>query len=408
MNDQLQLTDDLLRRALLQRMAHTPDPRLLERVVAGAADVRQEQPSRWRRLAGSGLAEPAVGPRWAAVPAVAGLAAAVALALAAVLAFRSVTGPGSTLAPGVTASPTPSATPAPTPSTIPDPTAEARPLGEHQALRLHLARPFELVNPIGLTFADGSIWTANITANDVRRFDPATLDLQARTPMTSPAGGPAWFAATPGALWVSNQLGNGLTRIDTATNTIIGTYGSGGTCGAPVVAFESVWQSLCDADTVLRIDPDSNELETIPAEGHDFLALAGDRLITTAADGLATVGPETLQFDPLPYSIPNLRQLLGADTQALWALVDTGVVRVDASTGETLASFPYIDAQAVAFGDGRAWLTVSFVGAVEIDLATNEELQTIPVEGSRLIPLEASGALWVTDFDNSNLWRIEP
>jgi len=339
------------------------------------------------------------------MPAFAGFAAALVVVLAGILALNgNMAGPGGTASPAASPSPTPP----PSPSAVPEPTPQARQLGSHAAVRLHLGNGFEAVDPIGLAFADGSIWTANIHGNDVRRFDPETLDLVARVPFTSPAGGPAWFAATPGALWVSNQLGNGVTRVDTATSTVVGTYGSGGTCGAPVVAFDAVWQSICDADTILRIDPGTNELQTIPGEGHDFLVAAGGVLVTTSTDGLAALDPVTLRFEPLPFPLPNLRQLLGADAQALWALVDTGVIRVDVRSGETLASFPYADAQAVAIGDGRAWLTVSLVGAVEIDLATNEVLQTIPVEGSPLVPQEAAGALWVTDFDNSNLWRIEP
>ena len=405
MNEQLQLTDDLLRRALAQRMAYDVPPRLLDRVVSGAAEVAQERAPRWRSLGAVQAGQPARG--WAPLPAFAGLAAAVVVALAAILAFRAaVVGPGGTPPPSASPSPTPTAPVAPT--VIPEPTPEARQLGEHAAVRLHLGTGFEAVDPIGLAFADGSIWTADIHGNDVRRFDPATLELQARVPMVSPAGGPAWFASTADALWVSNQLGNGVTRIDPAANAVVDTFGTGGTCGAPVVAFSSVWQSLCDADTFLRIDPETNEVRTIPANGHDFLVLAGETLVTTSADGLATLDPDTFELQPLPYDIPNLRQLLGADAQALWALVDTGVVRVDAVSGETLATFPYVDARAVAIGDGRAWLTVGPLGAVEIDLATNQELQTIPVEGSPLVPLEASGALWVTDLDNSNLWRIEP
>ena len=393
MNEPLVLTDDLLRRALQQRMAHAATPQLLGRVLTGAAATSQERaPRSWLRPAAR---------RPMLLPAFAGLAAAVIVAVTVILALRPAIN-----VPGGTPSPVP--TPSASPTAIPEPTPQVVTLGTHRAVRLHLGTSFEAVDPISVAFADGSIWTANIHGNDVRRFDPETMALVARVPLVSPAGGPGWIASTPGALWVSNQLGNGVTRIDTATNTVVGTFGTGGTCGAPVVAFATVWQSICDSDTFLRIDPRTNALQTIPAEGYDFLVFGGGQLVTTSTDGLATLDPETLQLEPLAYMIPNLRQLLGADAQALWALVDTGVARIDIATGETLATFPYIDAKAIAIGDGRAWLTVSLVGAVEIDLATNQELQTIPVEGSPLVPLEASGALWVTDFDNSNLWRIEP
>jgi hypothetical protein len=405
MNDRLVLTDELLRQAFAKRMAQGPDPRLLERIVEGAASVPQARaPRGWLRRPRAGADAPTHG-RWSSMPAFAGLVVAVAVTLSVILAIRQVSiGPGSTPSPNPTATPAASATP----SEPPAPTPEEVPLGDHAALRLHLGNGFEPVDPIDVTFADGSIWTADIHANDVRRFDPASLELVAAIKVPSPAGGPAWFATTPAALWVSNQLGNGLTRIDPATNTVITTVGSGGTCGEPVVAFERVWQSICDSDTFLRIDATTNALETLPAEGHGFLVAAGDRFVTTDQDGLATLDPETLEFSPLPTTFRRLDALLGSDGETVWVLTDTGLVRVDPADGRSLVTFAYTNVTAVSFAGDHAWLSVGDVGLIEIDLATNQEVQTIPFPGSPLVPLEAAGALWVTDFDNSDLWRIEP
>lgn len=410
MNDRLILTDELLRQAFAKRMAQSPSPQLLDRIVTGAGGTSQA-PVRWtrwplrRRLA----PEAAPRPRWRSVPALAGVAVVLAVSLTLFLAFRPAR-----IGPGGTPSPRPTATSPATPSEPPSPTAVATLLGDHAAVRLHLGTSFEAVDPIDLTFADGSIWTADIHADDVRRFDPATLELQAVIPLPSPAGGPGWFATTPGAVWVSNQLGNGLTRIDPATNTVVVTLGDGGTCGAPVVAFDHVWQSMCDPDTFLRIDPATNALETIPAKGHGFLVAAGGRLITTVQNGLASLDPETFAFRPLTTSFGRLDVLLGAGGGSVWVSADGAVLRIDPADGATVATLRYQDVRGVAFSADHAWLTVGTIGSggrggiVEIDLATNAEVQVIPFGGSPLLPLEAAGALWVTDFDNSDLWRIEP
>jgi hypothetical protein len=53
-------------------------------------------------------------------------------------------------------------------------------------------------------------------------------------------------------------------------------------------------------------------------------------------------------------------------------------------------------------------LTVGGTGVIEIDLASNAVLRTIPVPGSTLLAREVAGALWVTAFDTSELWRLEP
>ena len=406
MNDRLVLTDELLRQAFAKRMAHRADPRLLERIVEGAASAPQARaPGGWLRRPRAVGADAATHGRWSSMPAFAALVVAVAVTLSVILAISPVTiGPGSTPSPKPTATPAASATRSDPPAATP----EAVPLGDHTALRLHLGSGFEAVDPIDVTFADGSIWTADIHSNDVRRFDPASLELVAQIKLPSPAGGPAWFATTPGALWVSNQLGNGLTRIDPATNTVITTLGSGGTCGEPVVAFERVWQSICDSDTFLRIDPTTNDLETLPAEGHGFLVAAGDRFVTTDQDGLGTLDPETLEFTPLSTTFQRLDALLASDGETVWVLTDTGVVRVDPADGRSLVTFPYTNVGAVGFADDHAWLSVGDIGLIEIDLATNREVQTIPFPDSPLVPHEAAGALWVTDFENSNLWRIEP
>jgi streptogramin lyase len=399
MNDRLVLTDDLLRRALERRMAHAASPHLLDRIVAGAGAVEQDRPP--RGLVGRRLE---LG-SWRRLPALAGAVAVLVVAILVVASLRPrIDVPGAT----PSAAPTPTGSPAAPPAATP----EAIALAGHAAVRLPLGFG---TDPIDTTFAFDSVWTANIHGNDVRRFDPVTLAQQARISLP-PESGPAWLIATPTELWVTNQLGGGLTRIDPATNTVIGRAGAGPTCGSPFVALESVWQAACDAGTFLRLDPGSGEtLDTIPAAGHGFLVGVGDRLITSDADGLVELDPDTGGFTPIPGSIPGYRdpasgsgQLFASDGEVVWIATDTGPARVDVDAGRVIETFPYPDATQVSFSGGHAWLVVNLVGVVEIDLATNQVVQIIPVLQSPAVAREADGALWVTDFDNSYLWRIEP
>ena len=397
MNDRLVLTDDLLRRALERRMAHSPAPQLLDRIVAGAAESTQVRaPRAWlggRRRAGSGSLS---NPRWwQAAPALAGVAAVALVAVLITFVVRPFPGPGGTT------------TPVPSASRTPGPTPLAVDVGDHAALRLNLGVG---VDPIDVISADGSIWTANIHADDIRRFDPATMAEIARIPV--PAGqGPAWFTATEGALWVTNQLGGGLDHIDTTTNTFTGIVGTGPTCGAPVQAFDSIWQSACDANVFLRIDPVTQGVETIPAENHTFLVSAGGRLITGTATGLDVLDPVTHAFEPLPVTFEGFWQLLASDGESIWVFAgaDGGVLRIDSDTGERLLAFPSTAAGALSFSGDEALLTVQFVGIVRIDMTTNQVIETVPLNiANPMVAREAAGAIWVTDFDNSNLWRIEP
>ena len=403
MNDRLVLTDDLLRRALEQRMAHSPSPLLLERIVAGAAETTQERsPGGWLRRRRRAGVESGAGPRrWARLPALAGLAAAAIVTVLVGLAIRPVvTVPGSTPSPQPTPTLPGGATPAPTP--------EAILLGDHAAIRVRLGPG---AGPFDVKLAFDSIWVANSGADDVRRFDPGTLVEEARIPL--PGAGPAWMIAIEDEIWVTNQVSGGLTRIDPGTNEVVGTVGSGIPCGAPIEALGDVWQSYCDGDSFQRLDPVTKTiLDTFAADGHDFINSVGDRLITESDTGLVEMDPETGTFTDLPGTVPGFVEALPTpgtfDSSAIWARTATGVERIDPATGESVASFPYADARGGDFADGRLWLTVELVGVLEIDLATNAVVQTIPVEQTPNVATLAGGALYVTDFANSNLWRIQP
>jgi hypothetical protein len=61
----------------------------------------------------------------------------------------------------------------------------------------------------------------------------------------------------------------------------------------------------------------------------------------------------------------------------------------------------------VTFVDGRAWMTATTNGVLEIDLATNEILRRVPVPAGLSVALEVDGVLWVTSFGTSHLWRVE-
>lgn len=404
MNDRIVLTDDLLRQALLRRMAHEPGPALLERIVDQAAAAPQERAPRtwlpWRAgVAADGV--PAAR-AWLSVPALTAVAAIVIATVLIAVALRPVID-----VPGASPSPTPSRAPAipSAPLFSPEPVL----LGEFEALRLRL----DLAEPIDVAFADGSIWTANIRGDDVRRFDPATMEQLADVQLAGGAG-PAWFTVADDDLWVAHQLGSGLSRIDPATNTVVAHVGAGPTCMAPVQAFESIFQSVCDGGTFLRIDPVSNEVvATFPAEGHGFLVVVDDRLITQAEpdaptpDALAELDPDDGSFTALPFSIEGFRALLGADGDTLWVMTLDGVKRIDPDDGAVVATFPFTDAQAVSFVDGRAWLTATTRGALEIDLERNEILRRVPVPAGLTVAREVDGVLWVTSFGTSHLWRVE-
>ncbi|HEY8437133.1 MAG TPA: hypothetical protein VIK65_00850 [Candidatus Limnocylindrales bacterium] len=330
-----------------------------------------------------------------------GVALVLVIALVSLNLRPQVVGPGATSSPSP--SPSPSATPfvRPTIPVTPPPTPVATTLGSLAGRSLALGGD---AAPIAVTSAFGSMWVADIHANDVRRYDAATMAELARIDV---AGGPAWFAVADDALWVTSQNGTGLSRIDPATNTVVAHVGDVPPCAAPVVAFGSLWQAACDANVILRINPVQNTIvDTIPSDGHLFLALVGQELVTLGPDGLARLDVAKRTFTEVRAPAAGA-DFLASDGTTVWVHNNLGMVRVDPKTGRSIATFPVNGAAAISFSGDHAWLTAPDQGVLEIDLATNTVRRTIPVLPSPLVPVEAGGALWVTDFNASVLWRID-
>jgi streptogramin lyase len=355
---------------------------LIEAVFARTSQTRQA-----RRPWSLGLGGGQWLPRLA--PVLGGAAVAVIVLAIGVSVLQPRTGPGGTPTPG------------PSPSVRAVSTPQAALLGNASALRLPLGNDFAPIDVVG---AFDSIWVAGIHADQVRRLDPTTMAEVARIDVT----GPAWFLEADGALWVTQQVGVGLTRIDPDANTVVGHVGDVPPCGAPVFALGSIWASACDAGVYLRIDPATTAItDTIPAQGHRWVVFAAGDLITLGTDGLARLDPAARTFTGVPGSLGGDAELIGSDGATVWLRLGNDVVRIDPSDGHTVATFPYSSASSVTFSNGHAWLSVNFVGIVEIDLATNTVMRTIPLPAAD-ITREVGSALWTTDFTNADLWRIEP
>ncbi len=286
-----------------------------------------------------------------------GLAGAAAIVLVVVtmgiVLSQTGTGPGTTATPTPTPSPSPSHPSPRSPSAPPSPAPTT--LGTLSARSLvagHRLRPRSRV-----TEAFGSIWVANIHANEVRRYDPATMAELARIDVPSAA----WFAVADGALWVTHQNGTGLSRIDPASNTVVANVGDVPPCAEPVVAFDSVWQSACDARVILRIDPATNEVQdSIPSDGHllpDVRRRPADRPRAGRAreprSGDAGRSPRSRTR-----TWPEPRFWRRTATRS-GSRLRRASLRVDPASGRTIATLDYPGVRAISFANGSAWLTTA-------------------------------------------------
>jgi len=308
--------------------------------------------------------------------------------------------------PSASASPSVSGSSAPEPSAIlptPAPTPYATMAGDLPALVIPLGGDSA---PIDVVDAFGSIWVANHHSDDVSRLDPETGAQLARINI-GPMSGPGWFAVTDDAIWVTRQNGAGVTRIDPETNAVVkAQIGAQETCWSPAVALGSVWYSACDSGLMVRIDIASNDSADVAADQLSPPLTVDDTLYAVASTGLVRLDPATRTFVPV-VACQSCGRPIGFGAGTMWLSSPSAVTRVDLASGAVVGSLPFGGLTSVAFAGGSVWGAKDGGHEIlEIDPATNEVIREVPVGPMTIKVLSAYGALWVTDFGSSEVWRI--
>lgn len=283
----------------------------------------------------------------------------------------------------------------------PAPTAYATMAGDLSALVIPLD---DGAAPIDAVDAFGSVWVANHRSNDIVRLDPETGEELARINLGAMSG-PGWFAVTDDAIWVTRQQGLGMSRIDPETNTLAtGQVGTRSPCWAPAVALGSVWYHACEDGLMMRIDAMSNDVTMIPAEGLSPPIAVDDTLYAVGTEGLVRWDPATEMFEPVG-GCCGRPIAFGAGT--IWLASSSALTRLEPDSGAEVGFLEIGGLTTLAFTASSAWGAVEGDDSVlEIDPATNQVIREIPVGPSPIKVLSAFGALWVTDFDSSTIWRI--
>lgn len=78
--------------------------------------------------------------------------------------------------------------------------------------------------PDGITYASGSVWTANFDEGTVSRIDPVSMHVAASIAVDA---GPITVAAAGNALWVASFTAGTVSRIDVTTNRVSATVATG-------------------------------------------------------------------------------------------------------------------------------------------------------------------------------------
>jgi DNA-binding beta-propeller fold protein YncE len=148
-------------------------------------------------------------------------------------------------------------------------------------------------SPQSLAVGGGSLWVANHDARTVTRIDQRSGKVMADIPVPSE---PHRIAHGAGAAWVGNWHDNSVSRIDPTTNRVVGSpIPIGFHAGNLVVGAGGVWvtsdyraDAAAEDVVVVRVDPQNNRaVETIAVGGHpiDVAAAEGTVWVSVANPG---------------------------------------------------------------------------------------------------------------------------
>lgn len=245
-----------------------------------------------------------------------------------------------------------------------------------------------------IAFGGGALWGTTVASGDlgapseedaVSRIDPQSGEVLATIKVSR---GPMSVAFTPEAVWVVNfgMSGDTVVRIDPQTNQLAGDPIQTGRAPLSLALGEgSLWVANHDAHTITRVDLATNQILaniTVPSEPHRVAYGEGAVWVANFhVDSVTRIDPQTNQIvgEPIPMGHP---------------------------AGNMVAGF------------GSLWVTSDYRGPVDadpedvvlvrIDPQTNQAVKTISL-GGHPIDVEIAGeAVWVSLQGPNEVLRINP
>jgi YVTN family beta-propeller protein len=237
------------------------------------------------------------------------------------------------------------------------------------------------------------VWVTNPDEDTVSRIDPATNTVTG----TFSSGGslPIGIASTPGAVWVSNHhaddSGRGsVVRLDPSSGAVVATITLGaetfaGGPGGMTVAAGSVWVSVPNLGAVARIDPASNEVSSlIPMDGPCGIPASVGAYVVVPSFGCGR----------------------------------TSLARIDASSNTLGKLNPGGISRFAAGASGSMWVTVtsascppkcppSTTALSRVDPLTGVVISRLPLEGFGFVAAGAD-SIWVGVGATGEVLRIQP
>jgi serine/threonine-protein kinase len=261
-------------------------------------------------------------------------------------------------------------------------------------------------DPTGVAISeDGDVWVINQGDSTVNRIDPGTGEV---TPAKSTLGVPTGIAAGEGAVWITNGFGSPsgtpqVVTVDPSDDSVDVAFPSDD-AKAIVVEFDAIWLADAERDRVLKYDPqDLTEPIEIPMDD-DGIAQSAPRFLAVgsgAASGIWVVnelGDTVVRIDPETNEVV-------ADDEGIWVTSQANdqVQRFDPVDGTTLLTLELADGipdgpTAIAIGANGVWVASDLEPVVvRIDPATNDVVERLAIGGiAGAMVVDLDGNVWVT------------
>jgi YVTN family beta-propeller protein len=242
--------------------------------------------------------------------------------------------------------------------------------------------------------------------DSLQRIDPTTNKLAATIGVDQ---NPDTVAVGAGRVWVGSVEDQSVLRIDPKTNEVTDRVTTVGPHSIAATA-EDVFVANSDG-TLTRIDPSTLDISNAPNPGSRGVAVGEGAIWTIGSQGLVHVNREGVVVRAVsPVGFSPFAVATGGG--AVWVLDDKlrSLWRVDPRTDHVVKRIRLgFDPGGLAFGRGRIWVTNNGGDAVaEIDPATDRVLRSIPVGDGPIGVTVGEGSVWTANYRDGTVSRIDP
>ena len=265
--------------------------------------------------------------------------------------------------------------------------------------------------PTGPAVGEGSVWVGNRDDNTLLRIDPKSLDV-VRTIGLRVA--PTDVRVGAGSVWVLSDWA--LLRVDPSINDVVDTVplprDSAGQrrwidmeVGANAVFLSGRHEA------VIRIDSGATSIASVRRRPVSMIAYGEDALWAITGyelDTIERIDPKTNAVETIPLGrigeTSGWRYRMAVGEGAIWVLAPASLWRIDSTTKRFVGSVPLghsEEGSSVATGDGAVWVANPEGILLRVDPDSQSVAKTIPL-GTLIYPADAyaavavgEGSVWV-------------